>query len=82
MRDKPSGFFNNAIVRNPFVWGALLLCSLLLAATVYVPLLAEVLDIANPGPSGWLLIFGMSLLPMAAGQVALLVLRGRTEDKG
>ena len=49
MRDKNSGFFNNAIVRNPFVWGALVLCSLLLAATVYVPLLAEVLNVANPG---------------------------------
>jgi Ca2+-transporting ATPase len=51
MRDKNSGFFNNAIVRNPFIWGALALCSLLLAATVYVPLLAEVLGVANPGPT-------------------------------
>jgi Ca2+-transporting ATPase len=75
MRDKNSNFFNNAIMRNPFVWGALALCSLLLAATVYVPLLAEVLNIANPGANGWLLIFFMSMLPMALGQIALAVMK-------
>jgi len=80
MRDKNSGFFNNEIVRNPFVWGALVLCSLLLAATVYVPLLAEVLNIANLGAKGWLLILVMSLLPMVAGQ-AWLFLQSRTKGK-
>ncbi len=77
MRDKNSGFFNNAIVRNPFVWGALVLCSLLLAATVYVPLLARVLHIVNPGANGWALIFVMSLLPTVVGQIALTVMKGR-----
>ena len=80
MRDKSSGFFNNAIVRNPFVWGALLLCTLLLAATVYVPLLAEVLNVANPGVNGWLLVFIMSLVPMFVGQIALTVLKRRVKD--
>jgi Ca2+-transporting ATPase len=77
MRDKNSGFFNNAIVRNPFIWGALALCSLLLAATVYVPLLAEVLGVANPGLNGWVLILIMSLLPMLIGQMALIILKHR-----
>jgi Ca2+-transporting ATPase len=77
MRDRNSGFLRNAIVRNPFVWGALLLCSLLLAATVYVPILAKVLNVANPGARGWLLVIGMSLLPVVVGQVALLVLKGK-----
>jgi len=81
MRDKNSGFFNNEIVRNPFVWGALVLCSLLLAATVYVPLLAEVLNITNPGAKGWLLILVMSLLPMVVGQTWLF-LKSRTKGKG
>jgi Ca2+-transporting ATPase len=82
MRHKSSGFFNNAIVRNPFVWGALLLCSLLTAATVYVPLLAKVLNVANPGPKGWLLILVMSLLPLVIGQIALAVMRSREKDEG
>jgi len=75
MRDKNSSIFRNAIVRNPFVWGALALCSLLLAATVHVPLLARVLSVANPGRNGWLLIFFMSLIPMVVGQMALAVMK-------
>jgi Ca2+-transporting ATPase len=81
MRGKNSGFFNNEIVRNPFVWGALVLCSLLLAATVYVPLLAEVLSVANPGTKGWMLVCIMSLLPMVAGQIWLF-LKSRRKGKG
>jgi Ca2+-transporting ATPase len=77
MRDRSSGVFRNAIVSNPFVWGALILCSLLLAATVYVPLMAEVLNVTNPGAKGWLLILGMSLLPLILGQISLMVLKGR-----
>jgi len=77
MRDKNSTLFNNAIVRNPFVWGALGLCSLLLAATVYVPLLAEVLNVVNPEAKGWMLILIMSLLPMVLGQIGLVVLKGK-----
>ncbi len=79
MRDKNSGIFRNAIVRNPFVWGALALCSLLLAATVYVPLLAGILNVANPGRNGWLLIFFMSLIPLVVGQIALAVMKKSEE---
>jgi Ca2+-transporting ATPase len=82
MRDKNSRFFNNAIIRNPFIWGALALCSLLLAATVYVPLLAEVLGVANPGIHGWMLILIMSLLPMVVGQIALGVMKSRSKVQG
>jgi Ca2+-transporting ATPase len=81
MRDKGSGFFNNAIVRNPFVWGALVLCTLLLLATVYIPILAQVLSVTNPGVNGWLLIFIMSLLPMVIGQIGLVVLKAREKVK-
>jgi Ca2+-transporting ATPase len=82
MRDKNSRFFNNAIIRNPFIWGALALCSLLLAATVYVPLLAEVLGVVNPGIHGWMLILIMSLLPMVVGQIALGVMKSRSKVQG
>ena len=82
MRDKSSSIFNNAIVRNPFVWGALVLCTLLLAATVYVPILARVLNVVDPGGRGWLLILGMSLLPMFAGQAALIFVKATGTSKG
>jgi Ca2+-transporting ATPase len=77
MRHRNSALINNAIIRNPFVWGALLLCTLLLVATVYVPLLADILDVAKPGGDGWLLIFSMSLLPLVAGQLGLALLKTR-----
>jgi Ca2+-transporting ATPase len=77
MRDRNSGLLNNAIIRNPFVWGALALCSILLLATVYIPILAQVLNVANPGANGWLLILTMSFLPMVVGQIALIVLKSR-----
>ena len=78
MRDKNSSIFDNAIVRNPFVWGALGLCTLLLAATVYIPILADVLHVVNPGTTGWLLILSMSLLPMIVGQIGLAIMKDRS----
>ena len=77
MRDRNSRLLDNSIVRNPFIWGALALCSLLLAATIYVPILAGVLHVANPGTDGWLLIIGMSLLPVIVGQIALILMKSR-----
>ena len=75
MREKNSTLLNNAIVRNPFIWGALALCSILLLATVYIPILAQVLNVSNPGASGWMLILAMSFLPMVIGQIALAVMK-------
>lgn len=74
MRDRRSGVFSNAVVSNPFIWGALALCTFLLLLTVYVPLLADVLKVSDPGLAGWMLIGIFSLLPLLAGQVALTVL--------
>jgi Ca2+-transporting ATPase len=77
MRDTNSKVLTNSIVRNPFIWGALLLCSLLLVATIYVPVLAKVLNVANPGMEGWMLIIGMSFLPLLIGQLVLFVMKIR-----
>jgi len=69
MRDKGSAFVNNEITRNPYIWGALGLCSLLIAAAVYIKPLAEVLRIIPPGIEGWTLIAVMSMAPLAIGQI-------------
>jgi len=79
MRDSSSGVFSNTIVRNPFIWGALALCTFLLLLTVYVPLLADILKISNPGANGWGLVIGMSLLPLIAGQITLIMINKRTQ---
>jgi Ca2+-transporting ATPase len=69
MRDRGSGMLVNEVTRNPFVWGALLLCTALLLAAVYVPGLSLVLDLVHPGKTGWTIIAGMSLVPLVAGQI-------------
>jgi Ca2+-transporting ATPase len=68
MRDRESGLLRNPITRNPAIWGALALCVLLLLAAVYVPLVADVLSVVDPGLDGWALVICMSLIPLALGQ--------------
>ena len=75
MREKGSSFVKNEITRNGFVWGALMLCTGLLLAAVYVPVISRVLKITAPGFRGWLLILPMSLVPFAVGQVLKTIRR-------
>ena len=69
MRDRDSGFIRNDITQNRWVWGALALCSGLLLLAVYVPGLANLMKVRNPGVEGWGLILGMSFVPWAVGQI-------------
>jgi len=71
MRSPGSRLGRDDVTRNPFIWGALLLCSALLLAAVGLPALNAALDLANPGARGWALALGASLLPLIVGQVAL-----------
>ncbi|WP_425053348.1 cation-translocating P-type ATPase [Psychromarinibacter sp. S121] len=65
----------NDVVRNPYVWGALALCAVLIAAAVGLPRLAEVLQLPFPGAAGVLLALGMSVGHLLAGQVWLRLTR-------
>ncbi|MGA7878048.1 MAG: cation-transporting P-type ATPase, partial [Desulfoferrobacter sp.] len=69
MREHDSKFIRNSVVLNPFVWGAILLCSALLLIAVYVPTLARVLRLVHPGIKGWTLILISSSVPWIAGQL-------------
>lgn len=64
MRSRPRAIFRNEITRNPWIWGAIILCVLLVLAVVYIPFLASLLSLGAPGPSGWLTILGMSVIPL------------------
>jgi len=68
MRDVESRLVTNDVSRNPFVWGALGLCSALLLAALYLPGISTALRMVPPGTDGWSLIFGMSLVPLFIGQ--------------
>jgi len=69
MRDVGSSFFRNDITGNPFIWGSLVLCTGLIAASVYVPILSSVLKVENPEVDGWILAFVMSIIPWVIGQI-------------
>jgi Ca2+-transporting ATPase len=73
MRDRESNLLRNEITRNLYVWGALLLCIILLLVAVYLPGLSDVLQVVNPGLSGWGVVLVMSLLPLVLGQFFKLV---------
>lgn len=77
MRDDGSHSWKNDVLGNPWVRRALLLCSAMLVAAVYTPLLSSALSLQVPGIREWMLIGACSLLPLGAGQ-ALIAWRGRS----
>jgi Ca2+-transporting ATPase len=72
LRDPVSPVWDNDVVRNPWVWGAIGLCAGLLLAAVYAPGLSTLLKTRPPGAAGWLCMLGMSLVPLVVGQIVLV----------
>ncbi|MGM0399935.1 MAG: cation-translocating P-type ATPase [Chloroflexota bacterium] len=69
MRAGDTRLFHNDIVQNPWVWGALILCTILLLMAIYLPGFATLLKVEYPGDDGWGLIVGLSFLPLVIGQI-------------
>jgi hypothetical protein len=51
----------------------------ILVASVRWPPLAEVLGTVDPGRTGWMVVIGGSLVPLAAGRAVHLLRGGRRE---
>ncbi|MFW6066767.1 MAG: cation-translocating P-type ATPase [Myxococcota bacterium] len=81
MRNVRTGILRNEVVRNPWMWGAVVLCIALLLLAVYVPPLAGVLALEHPGADGWALVAAGSLVPLVLGQT-YLAFRGRSGRNG
>ncbi len=73
MRSASSSVFDNTIIRNRWVWGALGLCILLLLIAVYLPPIAHVLQIHPPTSEGWGLVIALSLIPLVTGQLVKIL---------
>jgi Ca2+-transporting ATPase len=69
MRDVTSGLVRNEVTENLYVWGALALSSLILFGSVYLPGISLALRTTPIGLDGWLVVFGMSLVPLGVGQL-------------
>ena len=73
--------FVNEVTRNPWVWAAIVLCLGLIAAAIWVPSLAGILQLPDPGWAGFLLAAGASLGPLVIGQ-AVIAFRPVGENEG
>lgn len=62
------------VFRNGWVWAAIALCLLLLAATLYLPWLSSLLHTVNPGLHGWGLALGLGIIPLLIIQIGQLLL--------
>jgi Ca2+-transporting ATPase len=72
LRSPNSSPVRNEVTRNPWIWGAIGLCTALLVSAVYLPGLSSVLETRPIGWGGWGLVLGMSLVPLLLGQLLLL----------
>jgi Ca2+-transporting ATPase len=77
MRDPRTPPGADDIIRNPFVWAALGGCTALLLVVLYVPFLAETLHLAPLAPGPWLLVIGLSFLPVLLVQAGKWLTAGR-----
>lgn len=80
MRDSGSSVLRNDVTRNPYVWGALVLCLGLIGAALWLPALSAILRLPPPGAAGVLLALSMSLLPLVSGQVLIACVGGYGAD--
>jgi len=71
--------FCDEVTENPWVWGAVALCTVLLVATVYLPGLPGVLSTIDPGGAGGALVAGASVTPVAVARIIRAARTGRTQ---
>jgi P-type Ca2+ transporter type 2C len=69
MRKNSTNIFRNEITENPFIWIALSISICLVLLPLYIPFLANLMSLVNPGINGWLLVIGASLIPLVIGQL-------------
>ena len=72
MRHPRSSPLRNEVTSNPYIWGALLLCTVLLAAPPYLEPAAQLLDLARPTETMWFLILAASAAPLVITQAVML----------
>ena len=72
MRDRDSKLVINDVTTNKYVWGALVLCTVLLLGFVYVPGVSTVLKLRGPSALHWGIIISCSFIPLILGQLLKL----------
>ncbi|WP_372880452.1 cation-translocating P-type ATPase [Psychromonas sp.] len=68
LREPDSRLLSNDIVRNPWIWASLALCTSLLFIAVHLPGLSDVLQTTPLTAAQWGAVLGISLIPFFVGQ--------------
>jgi len=71
LRDRGTSVLRNDVVRNRWIWAAIVVCVVLLGLAVYLPGLSSVLDTRALGWRAWGVVLALSLVPVVAGQLIL-----------
>ncbi|MFQ4136610.1 cation-translocating P-type ATPase [Nodosilinea sp. PGN35] len=74
MRSRGTAVLHNEVTRNPYVWGALGICTMILLAAVYLPGLSDALGTTGLSWRSWGLVFVASLVPLVVGQLAKVLI--------
>jgi Ca2+-transporting ATPase len=67
MRGRGSPVLRNAVTRNPYVWLAVAFCAAIILLGVYLPTVADALQVIAPDRTGWILVIVASLAPLLVG---------------
>jgi Ca2+-transporting ATPase len=78
MRSRGSNMLRNEVTQNPYVWGALVLCTGLLLGAVYIPGLSDALGTTGLPWSTWGLVLVASLIPLIIGQIGKAIAENRS----
>ncbi|QDG49593.1 cation-transporting P-type ATPase [Persicimonas caeni] len=73
MRDDDTGFIDNDIVKNKWIWGAFVVSLGMLALAIFFGPLASILEVTVPSATGWAIIGVASLVPLIVGQIYLAI---------
>ena len=73
MLDAGTGLIRNSVVQNRWVWHAIALSVVLVAAAALLPGLTAVLWVVPLDLSGWMLVLVGRLVPLVVGQTVLSV---------
>ena len=81
-RSQRRSVFTSRLFTNSWLWAAVVICLLLQAAAVYLPILQKVLHTVPPTISDWAVIATCSLLPVAAGELVKVIQRIAVRNQG
>ncbi|MCX4186652.1 cation-translocating P-type ATPase [Methylophaga sp. OBS4] len=74
MRSPESHWLHNNVVTSRLIWGAIVICIILLLTALYFPPLSGLLGLVPlTSTSHWLLVLAGSLVPLLIGQIAIQV---------